>query len=228
MGLAKTVAQLVGGVVPTKEGRPNHGKSSAPLSQTYYMPEKPTIESRRVAIIVTEGFNFDDFANMVDALKAARAFPYIIGTKRSFIKAQGKDSSQGVKPDHHLEGLRSTLVDAIYIPGGDHVATLRQTGRAVHWVREAFAHCKAIGATGSAVDLVRDACSGISEIKLSSTGAVEAYGVVTASHVTNPEAGKAVAIKEKSGDFLGEFFYSIAMHRCYARETDGLVKALAY
>lgn len=53
--LAKQVATNVGGVIPEKPARVNHGKKSAPLSQMYYKPEKPTIASRRIAFLIADG-----------------------------------------------------------------------------------------------------------------------------------------------------------------------------
>ena len=164
---------------------------------------------------------------MKTALESVRAFPYIIGTRRSPIKA-GSQGGQDVKPDHHLEGFRSTMVDAIYIPGGSHVSTLRKSGRALHWVREAFAHCKAIGATRSGVELVKDACVGLDAVRLSQNDVRESYGVVTGSKLEPQTQGKVTEIAKGTGRFLEEFFYSISQHRNYARELDGLTSQLAY
>ena len=54
--------------------------------------------------------------------------------------------------------MRSTMFDSVFIPGGTHIESLRNQDRVVHWVREAFGHLKAIGATGEAVNLVKTAC----------------------------------------------------------------------
>ncbi|KAG9314601.1 hypothetical protein JVU11DRAFT_5404 [Chiua virens] len=66
-----------------------------------------------------------------------------------FIQWASEDVGDGVFADHHFEGQRSTLFDAIYIPSGkEHVRALAKNGRAIHWVREAFGHCKSIAAVG--------------------------------------------------------------------------------
>lgn len=90
------------------------------------------------------------------------------------------------------------------ILGGPYVTTLRQSGQAMHWIREALAHCKVIGATRSAIEFVKDACSGISQVRLSSTGVVESYGVVTSGGLTPADTGEAVTTVEKRGDFFGQ------------------------
>ena len=79
--------------------------------------------------------------------------------KRQTVFAEGESKSgKGIQPDHHFEGMRSTMFDSVFIPGGSHIETLCKQGRVVHWVREAFGHLKAIGATGEAVKLVKIAC----------------------------------------------------------------------
>jgi catalase len=41
------------------------------------------------------------------------------------------------------------LFDALFIaPGAKSAETLKKDGRVIHWVREAFGHCKIIGAVG--------------------------------------------------------------------------------
>ena len=223
---------MVGGPVPQKAGRPNHGKKSAPLSQTYYIPTKPTIASRRVAILVADGYNARQVKAIQSALKASRAFPFVIGARRSAIYADGEDqsSSEGLLPAHHFEGMRSTMFDSVFIPSGSHVATLRKQGRVTHWVREAFGHCKAIGAIGEAVDLVRDACE-LEKMRFAqpeSTAVVNSYGVVTAGAIEPENLKESVEITKGSKDFLTEYFYSISCHKHYEREVDGLAEMVAY
>lgn len=228
--LAQNVAKAVGGPVPTEGHKAYQGITSAGLSQTFYHPQQPTIASRRVAILIGDGFNGTQVADLLASLEAARAFPYIIGTSRSTIQAAGTARELDIQPHHHLEGFRSTMVDALFISGGAHIETLRASGRARHWVCEAFAHCKAIGAVGEAVGFVREAIAPVVDsVKMSKDGLVESYGVVTAGLLdpasAMPKDGKITA---DAKDFVGKFFYSISLHRVYGRETDGLAAKLAY
>lgn len=147
LDLAKAVAEKVGAPTPTKAGKPNHGKTSKGLSQADFTPEAQglptTIASRMVAIIIADGFNLVEYEAVKGALTAAGALPFTIGPKRQPIKPSS--GGEGVKVDHHFEGNRSTMYDAIYIPGGEHVKTLRKNGRVVHWVsrvtRKRLIHC---------------------------------------------------------------------------------------
>lgn len=150
--MAAVVAEKVNGTIP--EGPPcqNRGKESAPLSQLYYAPKKPTIASRRVAILVANGFNMVEVEAVRAKLASEKATTWIIGPQRGKIYAalDGKpDVGACLVADHHFEGQRSTLFDAVYIPSGsEHAKTLNESGRVIHWIREAFGHCKAIGAVG--------------------------------------------------------------------------------
>jgi len=228
--LAQTVAEMVGGTIPQKAGRQNHGKSTINLSQNDFVPKTPTIETRNVAILIADGYDAKAYNGIIEALKSCKAIPITIAPRRSPIFAAGEDksSAKGVTPGHHLEGARSTLFDSVFVCGGEQsVATLRKSGRAVHWIREAFGHLKAIGAVGEGVDLVRDAC-GIEGIKLSSSDdVVNSYGVVTASKVGESTFGNFSMTKDAT-DFLGAYTYAISMHKNFARETDGLSVMVAY
>ena len=158
IGLAQQVAELVGGTKPEKQTRPNHGKTAKNLSQLDFPSIKPTIASRRVAIIIADGFDKTVFNAVKTALKTSSALPFIIAPRRSEVFPAGVDRTpgNGIKPDHHLEGMRSTMFDAVFVPGGaESVNTLSKSGRALHWVREAFGHLKSIAGTGEATELFK-------------------------------------------------------------------------
>jgi catalase len=229
--LAREVAEMVGGPVPQGSNRSAHGNKAKNLSQMDFLPATPSIVSRRVAIIIADGYDPVAFNAMSGAMKAAQAIPMVIGTRRSAIYAAGEDrsSSKGVVPDHHLEGQRSTMFDAIFIPGGDEsIATLSKNGRALHYVREAFGHLKAIAATGAGVDLVNKAIQ-LPEVSVSATGDVaESYGVVTLREADHSSFGEVVEAAKQSKGFLEKFVYTLGQHRCWARELDGLNTQIAY
>ncbi|EAA26998.1 catalase-1 [Neurospora crassa OR74A] len=226
LGLAQTIAEMVGGEAPTTTNHPNHGRKTINLSQTEFPPATPTIKSRRVAIIIADGYDNVAYDAAYAAISANQAIPLVIGPRRSKVTAANGST---VQPHHHLEGFRSTMVDAIFIPGGAKAAeTLSKNGRALHWIREAFGHLKAIGATGEAVDLVAKAIA-LPQVTVSSEAEVhESYGVVTLKKVKPESFTDAVKIAKGAAGFLGEFFYAIAQHRNWDRELDGLHSMIAY
>jgi catalase len=228
--LSKQVAELVGADVPT-HGRMPDGQKIKGMSQLEFMPEIPTIATRRIAILIADGYDGVAYTAIKAALSAAGALPFTIATRRTPIYAAGEDKSggKGVKPDHHFEGMRSTMFDSIYIPGGaQSIKTLSANGRALHWVREAFGHLKAIGATGEGVELVRKAC-GLEQMVFSTSGeVVESYGVVTADTVKQTGLDKIVKMVSGAKNFVEAYGFAISQHRNWDRELDGLNKMVAY
>ena len=230
--LAQAVAEKAGAPTPEKQGKPNHGKKFASLSQTFFQPKEPTIATRRVAILIADGYDSVAYNGVLTALKAAKAFPFTIGPKRQTVFAAGENPStgKGVQPDHHFEGMRSTMFDSIFIPGGSHVESFMKMGRVVHWVREAYGHLKAIGATGEGVKLVKMACGieGMSFSAADSAEVVESYGVVTAGAVKPESFNEKIKLVKGAKDFIDVYTYNISMHRNFDREMDGLSAMVAY
>ena len=145
--VAKAVAINVGGDIPPAPQRKSHKKRSIKISQVEFMPEKPLIKSRRIAILVGDGFERDAVEEIRAAMKLGSASTFIIGPRRG--KVTGATETTSLVADHHFEGQRSTLFDALFIaPGVKSAEMLKKDGRVIHWVREAFGHCKPIGAVG--------------------------------------------------------------------------------
>lgn len=230
--LAKQVASNVGSTIPDQPGRENHGKTSKPLSQLYYFAKNPTIVERRIAILVVDGFDFDEVKAVRSALSNAKARTFIIGPRRGEIHPSGDDrgTGKGIRADHHFEGQRSTLFDALYIPSGHHLTQLANNGRAVQYVREAFGHCKAIGATGAAIPFLRDTVDlpGAEFQREESSDVKTSYGVVTTGKLdVKLTAAGTPRIEHDPNDFMAGFAYVISRHRCYEREMDGLTARVA-
>ena len=229
--LAQQVAELVGAPIPDKQLKPNPGHRAKGLSQVEFMPEKPTIASRRIAILVGDGYDQVAFTGMKTAIKAAGALPFVIGTKRSPIYAHGQSSetSDGIVADHMYDGMRSTMFDATFVPGGSHVTTLAKNGQIRFWIVESFGHLKAIGATGEACDFIKQVLGKSLDVQLAtptSAEPVEWYGVVTAGTPKPNTFKEGFEIAKAAKDFVGQFFYQISQHRNYRRELDGLSSAL--
>jgi hypothetical protein len=122
--LAKQIAVNVGGVVSESPARPIAGHASAKLLQRAFPGAKPTIKTRRIAILVADGFDLAMVEALRALIKSGLAVPYIIGSRRGKIYAQGEVLGQDahVWADHHFEGQRSTLFDAFIALSGEHCA----------------------------------------------------------------------------------------------------------
>ncbi|KAL1733019.1 catalase-like domain-containing protein [Schizophyllum commune] len=234
LDLAKNVAQNVGGEVPDKPGRPNKGQRSDTLSQTYYLPKEPTIKSRRIAILIADGFSGNEVQAVKAALKSAGAVPFLIGPRRGKIYPAGTTvgAEGGIMADHHFEGQRSTLFDALFIPSGREAAdALVSNGRCIHWVREAFGHLKAIGAIGEGVAVLQRALE-LKELQFSSgdsTDVTNSYGVVTTGKYTASSLiSDALKIGPGEKGIVANFAYEVSQHRNWKRELDGLASKVAF
>lgn len=129
---------MVGGDPPEQTGRQNHGMKALGLSQQDFMPEQPMVVTHHVAIRVADGFDTETFGAMRTLFKAQGATTWVIAPRHHMIKSV---SGTEVMADHNIEGMCSTMFDAIFIcPGTRSTITLCETGLAVHWVREAFGH----------------------------------------------------------------------------------------
>ncbi|KAF5331157.1 hypothetical protein D9619_006054 [Psilocybe cf. subviscida] len=232
--LAREVAEMVNGTLPEMQLRPNHGKKDVTISQDFYIPATPTVKGRRVAILVADGFNALEVEAVRGLFKSAMATTWVVGPRRNTVYPQGQavGTGVGVHADHHFEGQRSTMFDAIYIPSGvEHAKKLASNGRAIHWIREAFGHCKAIAASGEGALVVQQAL-GLPEVKFTHSfdadDIVTSYGVVTTGkYDVKTAASDALHISPDHG-FVSRFAYEISQHRCWQRELDGLCDRVAY
>ncbi|KAF8077639.1 catalase-like domain-containing protein [Lyophyllum atratum] len=229
MELATAIAKNVGGELPkdTSSYRKPHGQKTKSISQLYYMPKEPTIMSRRVAILIADGFHGAEVQTIRGALAGLGAVDILVGPRRGEVKS---DEDVPLVVDHHFEGQRSTLFDAVFVPSGAKSAkALAENGRTVHWIREAFGHCKTIGAIGDSVWFVEQAI-GLPQVQMARAGGdevINSYGVVTTGKYGVIKAASEVFAKGQTG-FLTSFATEISKHRCWARETDGLITKVAY
>lgn len=168
--LAANVAEALGMEVPAKPERPiNHSipadadpsayesrtvESALKVSAALSMADtvKDTIKSRNIAVLATDGVNAAQLNATKKALTASGAQVKIVATHGGQIK---DDKSGSVKVDFTFLTTSSVLFDALYIPGGTKsVNRLKQEADAIHFVTEAFKHCKAIAADGEGTELL--------------------------------------------------------------------------
>jgi catalase len=124
----------------------------------------------------------------------------IVATKHGTIKtANGAE----VKVDETFMTTASVLFDAVYVPGGKaSIDALAQESDAVHFVNEAFKHCKAISATGEGVEFVKNE-----------------------TFAGKDENDKAVILGKTAKETAKPFAAAIAQHRNWERELAKKVPA---
>ena len=206
--LAKRVADGLGLKVPKKNAEPmNHSygadtdpksvqpikvKSSLEKSAALSMQNtiKDTIKSRQIAFLVADGVDGDALNAMKKSLEAEGAMVKIVAPHNGTIKtAKGKE----IKVDKTFMHTSSVLFDAVFVPSGKQsVDALKPEMDAVHFVNEAFKHCKAIAAVG------------------------EGVGFIGATFAGKAKDDKAVIL---GGNVGQDFIQAIARHRNWEREA---------
>ena len=109
----------------------------------------------------------------------------------------------------------SIMYDAVFVAGGrQSVGTLRMDGDAVHFLNEAFRHCKPLAAAGEGVELLR--ASQVRGVELA--GGENGGRLVADEGVITGGGGDLAALRD-------EFKAAIARHRFWGRKQKDHVPA---
>lgn len=203
--LAKRVAEGIGVAAPSAPVTENHGQRSEALSQAH---TTKTAKGRKVAILAADGVDASQIMAIKKALKSVGAMAEVVSKFKGMIKSA---EGQEIEVDKTFLTSASVMFDAVYVPGGaKSVEALKTNGEAVHFINEAFKHCKPIAATGEGVDLLK--ASDIKGVKLSDSSLKDDHGVVT-----NRSAD--------AGEMAKSFINAIAQHRHWNRTSKDQVPA---
>jgi catalase len=114
--------------------------------------KKDTILTRNIAILAADGVDENAVTVMQKALQAEGAMTDIIAPKLGTVTAE---NNAVIRVNQSLLTASSVMYDAVYVPGGTNsVATLAGEPDAVHFLNQAFKHCKAIAAHGEATQVL--------------------------------------------------------------------------
>jgi catalase len=192
--------------------RPNKVAETSPALSMANTP-KDSIKTRKIAVLVADGFNDASLAAVTKALKAAGAQAKIIAPRLGTIVSANNFE---LEVDFSLLTASSVLFDAVYVPGGvQSVNALMKEADAIHFVNEAYKHCKPIAASDEGVDLLRASYVG---------GALAASENNGKSSLVSDE-GIVAGPGAKARAFADEFIAAIAQHRFWSREKKGGVPA---
>ena len=178
--LARRVAEPLGIAAPDPKAaagrsgfRDARGKTLLEASAALAMeapPPQNAIASRRVAVLVAPGVEVGALRALQHALQEAHACCVLLAERLGSVATA---SGQQLAVDHSFCAMPSVLFDAVIVPGGDaSVAALAANGEAVHFVLEAYKHCKAICVIGEAVRLLAAAGLGDAEAAAASPGVI--------------------------------------------------------
>jgi catalase len=113
---------------------------------------KDSIKTRKVAFLAADGVDELSLTTVKDALVAAGAVVEIIAPRLNYIVSE---SDVEIPVDHSFLTAASVFYDAVYVPGGTNsVAAIEADADAIHFLNEAFKHCKAIAADAAAMQVL--------------------------------------------------------------------------
>jgi catalase len=182
---------------PEAPATANHGRSSPALSQANSPAE--SVQGRKVAILAADGVDSAAVTAVGDALTEAGAVCDVLAAEDGFVQAANGGQ---VEVTRAMPTVASVLYDAVFVPGGEEsVRTLAQDGDAVHFVAEAFVHCKAVGALDAGIGLLERA--GITGVRFADGDVVSDAGVVTGEGA--------------SAEFPRRLVEAVAAHRHWTR-----------
>ncbi len=189
-----------------KKFQPRKGQQAIDVSPALSMANtvKNTIKTRCVAILVADGVDAAAVTAMKTAIEAAGGQTKVIAPRLGQIKA----TKGTVKADQSFLTAASVVFDAVYIPGGKgSFAVLQDDGDAIHFIEEAYKHCKPLAADGEGVDLVSISAVGS---KIQRDGGTEKSNLINGVVFNRPPK---------------DFIKAIAQHRFWEREKAGKVPA---
>ncbi|RSK29680.1 catalase [Bhargavaea beijingensis] len=133
------------GAKPPEGGGSGVTKSSPALSQDN---TPKTAETRKVAVILTEGFNGPEVNYVLEKLSAEGLMPEIISETIGTVRGT---NGVKLKARHTFLTAKSVLFDAVYMIRGSR-KNKKFNKDAAYFIDEAFSHYKPIGATGEGID----------------------------------------------------------------------------
>jgi catalase len=156
-----------------------------------------TIRTRRVALLIADGCDDASVNALIEALTSQGAQAKVVAPRLGYVRS---DAGNELKVHFSLFTASSVLFDAIYLPGGTKsVAGLLKHPQTIEFVREAYRHCKAIGASNDAAEIL--ASVGIGE----KDRAKRDQGVLISSRAADPNS-------------FSDFLSAVAQHRIWTRE----------
>jgi catalase len=210
--LAREVAQAVGVRVPpltVPAANPGGTKSSRTVTTSAALSmesqdnkAKATPKGRMIAALLAEGFDEDALAALKKAAQAVGAQVVTVSKTLGELKGSG---GKAVSVEKSYMTTGSIVFDGVFVPGGANAAAaLKGQGNAIHFLQEAYRHCKPIGASGEGVDVLE------STAIRGPTYAAQGGGV-------RSDQGVVTSLGGPTQDLAAQFLNALAQHRFWER-----------
>lgn len=181
-------------------------KFSAALSMANTV--KDNIKTRKIAFLAADGVDADSLNIVKDALTAAGAIVEIISPRLNYIISE---NDINLPVDQSFLTAASVLYDAVYVPKGiNSVATIEADADAIHFLNQAFKHCKAIAADEAAMQVLE---------------ATYFFKKLPAEYTEQTVMDQGVIISANSEDLAKKFILAISQHRFWEREKPRKIPA---
>ncbi|MEO6094366.1 MAG: catalase [Fibrobacteria bacterium] len=182
-------------------------KSSAALSMADTIKG---IRTRKVAVLAADGCDETEVGRILAALAAEGAQGKIVSPHLGVLKGA---KGGGIKIDFSLLTAAAVLFDALYLPGGTgkSAVSLRQEPEALQFIRDAFKHCKTIGAEAGNLPMLRIADPDLDKLLGDDTKAFASLFVRDGIVIWPDPATKGAP---------GEFIKVMSQGRHWIREAD--------
>lgn len=201
--LAVQIAERMGVKPPSIMVKNDQTSMSPAVSQENTIK---TAKTRKVAVLIENGFCPKSLQTMMTALKSADVIAETISSSLSPVN--DKDGNC-IIPDKDFTITSSLVYDAVYVPGGiDHIDALKQNHHARSFINEPFHHGKTIAVSDDGVDL------------LNVTDAAKCLPTLADSQNNAPQVFEGIVMIKGANDlqpFCSEFINQIAVHRHWAR-----------
>jgi catalase len=190
------------GVSPDNEGKNEptkvrKTKKSDALKTIGNPRNKPTVESRKIAILCADGVTEQSVMTIKSALLKEGAKGLIVAPYLGFVKT---DMDGELAIDFSFTTSHSVLFDAVYIPGGAGQNVMCTDSDVLQFINDTYRHCKIIGVDGEGIDVL--AASGFAG-KLKD----------------NTDEGILMTKEPANELFAHKFIEAVSKHRIWEREA---------
>lgn len=173
-------------------------QSSSALSMANTV--KDNIKTRKIAFLIADGVDETSLNDMKKALTANGGIVEIIGIHQGEIVTDKKSS---IRVDESLLTSASVFYDAVFVPGGKKsISMLGVEPDAIHFLNEAYKHCKAIAFTEDADAILPNT----------------SFNFVNAVENKKKPQEEGIILESNVKKFTEDFIAAIAGHRFWNRE----------
>jgi catalase len=193
-----------------KDFQPGEAKENLLRSAALSMANtvKDNIATRKIAILASDGVNEESLQTVKDAILNAGARVEIIAPRLGIIMGE---NDTAIKVQQSFLTAASVFYDAVYVPGGVlNVGTLTKEPDAIHFLNEAFRHCKAIAADGDAEQVLEETYF---------------YKKLPPDSADDTVMMEGIIVQEDAVSLASQFIAAIGQHRFWDREKARKVPA---